>query len=52
MTNFDHPPADSPRLDALLHALGASLRRDFDHTTATDSPAPNAELLIPYLPPM
>jgi hypothetical protein len=35
----------SPRLDALMHELGASLRRDFDlgESAAAAFPSPNSE---------
>ena len=43
---FQYDWVGSPRLDALLHELGASLRRDFGgiETSATASPSPNSEL--------
>jgi hypothetical protein len=31
VSTFHYDWSGSPRLDALLHELGASLRRDFEH---------------------
>ena len=45
VSTFQYDWSGSPRLDALLHELGASLRRDFDHSelSVAAEPSPNPE---------
>jgi hypothetical protein len=53
VTTSQYDWSGSPRLDALLHELGASLRRDFEHCERRDfehrelsvaaAPSPNPE---------
>jgi hypothetical protein len=44
VSTFQYDWSGSPRLDALMRELGASLRRDFEHrelsVTAAPSPSP------------
>ena len=45
VSTFQYDWSGSPRLDALMHELGASLRRDFEHRelSVTAAPSPNPE---------